>query len=228
MKQQVRRVPNVRGEGERLRQEILDAATRILEETGREDALSLRGVAREVGISAPSVYLHFKDKTELVTTVLDAAYRTLAAAMGEAGEAAAAAGADPWQRIAATTAAYRRFAIDKPRRYRLMFSLQYEPERQPSADTPLGTLLQAWTHAVDTYLAAIAPARRPEAETVGIHLWTALHGQLVLWHTLPGHHTSSEDILIELEQSLLHRLLPTPAHQPSTTTLDAAHSRRGS
>lgn len=50
-------------------------------------------MAREVGISAPSVYLHFKDKTELVATVLDAAYWALAAAMGEAGEAAAAAGA---------------------------------------------------------------------------------------------------------------------------------------
>lgn len=227
MKRQVRRVPNVRGEGERLRREILDAATRILEETGREDALSLRGVAREVGISAPSVYLHFKDKTELVATVLDAAYWALAAAMGEAGEAAAAAGAAPWERIGATAAAYRRFAIDKPRRYRLMFSLEYEPERQSSADTPLGTVLQAWTHAVDAYLAAIAPARRSEAETIGIHLWTASHGQLALWHTLPGHHTSSEDILIELEQSLLHRLLPVPAPQPSTPTLDA-HGRQGS
>ncbi len=227
MERQVRRVPNVRGEGERLRQEILDAATRILEETGREDALSLRGVAREVGISAPSVYLHFKDKTELVATVLDAAYWALAAAMGEAGEAAAAAGAAPWERIGATAAAYRRFAIDKPRRYRLMFSLEYEPERQSSADTPLGTVLQAWTHAVDTYLAAIAPGWRSEAETIGIHLWTASHGQLVLWHTLPGHHTSSEDILIELEQSLLHRLLPVPAPQPSTPTLDA-HGRQGS
>ncbi|MET8763563.1 helix-turn-helix domain-containing protein [Lentzea sp. NPDC004782] len=75
MKPQVRRVLKVRGEGERLRRETLGAATRILEETGREDALSLRVVAREVGISAPSVYLHFKDKTELITTVLAAAYR---------------------------------------------------------------------------------------------------------------------------------------------------------
>lgn len=108
-----------------------------------------------------------------------------------------------------------------------MFSLEYEPERQSSADTPLGTVLQAWTHAVDAYLAAIAPARRSEAETIGIHLWTASHGQLALWHTLPGHHTSSEDILIELEQSLLHRLLPVPAPQPSTPTLDA-HGRQGS
>ncbi|MET8763564.1 TetR-like C-terminal domain-containing protein [Lentzea sp. NPDC004782] len=101
----------------------------------------------------------------------------LAAAMGAAGDAA---GVDPWERIGVTTAACRRFAIDKPRRYRLMFSLEHEPERQPFADTPLGTVLQAWTHAADTYLAAIAPARRSEAETVGIHLWTALHGQLVL------------------------------------------------
>jgi AcrR family transcriptional regulator len=214
MKSQFKRVPNVRGEGERLRQEILDAATRILEETGREDALSLRGVAREVGISAPSVYLHFKAKTELVATVLDTAYRALAAAMGEAGETAATAGADPWKRIRATTAAYRRFAIDKPRRYRLMFSLEYEPERQPSADTPLGTVLQAWTDAVGTYLSVLDPDRRAEAETVGIHLWTAMHGQLTLWHTLPGHHTNSEAILIELEQSLLHRLLPTPDPRP--------------
>ncbi|MEU5266178.1 TetR/AcrR family transcriptional regulator [Amycolatopsis sp. NPDC021455] len=228
MTSQIKRVPNVRGEGERLRQEILGAATRILEETGREDALSLRGVAREVGIAAPSVYRHFKSKADLVTTVLDVTYRALAVAMSEAGESATAVGADPWERVRAIVTAYRRFAIDKPRRYRLMFSLEYEPERRPSADTPLGTVLQAWTHAVDTYLAAIAPARRSEAEIVGIHLWTALHGQLVLWHTLPGHHTSSEDILTELEQSLLHRLLPGPAPQPSTPRLDAAHSQRGS
>ncbi|MGW6795315.1 hypothetical protein [Streptomyces chartreusis] len=45
---------------------------------------------------------------------------------------------------------------------------------------------------------------------LGIHLWTALHGQLVLWRTLPNAHSGSEDILIELEESLLRRLLPAP------------------
>ena len=210
MKSQVKRVPNVRGEGERLRQEILDAATRILEETGREDALSLRGVAREVGISAPSVYRHFKDKGDLVSTVLDAAYRTLAVAMSEADESAAAAGADPWARVRATVTAYRRFAIDKPRRYRLMFSLEYEPERRPSAGHPIDTVLQAWTDTADAYLTEAAPGRRAEAQDLGIHLWTALHGQFVLWRTLPSPVAGSEDVLIELEESLLRRLLPTP------------------
>lgn len=208
MTAQVKRVPNARGEGERLRQEILDAATRILEDTGREDALSLRGVAREVGISAPSVYLHFKDKTDLVSTVLAAAYRTLAAAMEEAG--AEAAGRGPAERMRATVAAYRRFAVDKPHRYRLMFSLEYEPERPPHTERPLATLLSAWTAAVDTYLAAVRPEERADAEILGIHLWTALHGQLVLWRTLAPVHGGGENLLIEKEESLLDRLLPRP------------------
>jgi AcrR family transcriptional regulator len=210
MEAQAKRIQNARGEGERLRQEILEAATRILEEAGREDALSLRGVAREVGISAPSVYLHFKDKTELVSTVLEAAYRTLAAAMAQAGREAAEAGIGPWGQIRAATAAYRRFAVDKPRRYRLMFSLEYEPQRRPASDEPLSTVLGSWTDAVGRYLAATQPELRADAEVLGIHLWTALHGQLVLWRALPNTHSGSENILIELEESLLRRLLPAP------------------
>jgi len=216
MEAQARRIPNARGEGERLRQEILDAATRILEETGREDALSLRAVAREVGISAPSVYLHFKNKTDLVTTVLDAAYRTLAAAMAETGAAAARDGASAWERLTATVGVYRRFAVDKPRRYRLMFGLAHEPRHQPPTEPePVGTVLQAWTSAVDTYLAAVSPGHRADAEILSIHLWTAFHGQLALWHAIPHRHTGDEDVLIELEESLLRRLLPGAQDHPS-------------
>ncbi|MFJ5839174.1 TetR/AcrR family transcriptional regulator [Streptomyces shenzhenensis] len=209
-----RRVHNAWGEGDRLRQEILDAATRILEETGRENALSLRGVAREVGIAAPSIYLHFKDKTELVWTVLADAYRALAAEMAEAGEAAAGRGSDPWERMCATVTAYRRFAVDKPRRYRLMFSLEYESEDRTVSDHPLVTVHHAWTNAVEMYLTAVAPERRAEAEVLGIHLWTAMHGRLVLWRTLPNPHVGSETILIELERSILGRLLPGAEHRP--------------
>ncbi|WLW50398.1 TetR/AcrR family transcriptional regulator [Streptomyces sp. YU58] len=208
---QGRRVGNARGQGERLRQEILDAATRILEETGRENALSLRGVAREVGIAAPSIYLHFKDKTELVWTVLADAYRALAAEMAAAGKAAAAGGADPWEQMCATVTAYRRFAVDKPRRYRLMFSLEYEPEDRTGTDHPLGTVGLAWAEAVETYLAAVAPEHRAEAQILGLHLWTAVHGQLVLWRSLPHPQAGSEERLVEMERSLLSRLLPQPA-----------------
>ncbi|MGY1495864.1 TetR/AcrR family transcriptional regulator [Streptomyces sp. QTS52] len=205
-----RRAHNAWGEGERLRQEILSAATRILEETGQENALSLRGVAREVGIAAPSIYLHFKNKTDLVWAVLAVAYGALVSEMTEAGETAAGRGADPQERIHATVTAYRRFAVDKPRRYRLMFSLEYEPGNWPADDHPLSAVGHAWTDAVDTYLAVVSPGRRDEAEVLGTHLWTALHGQLVLWSTLPSAVVGSEATLTELEQSLLRLLLPAP------------------
>jgi AcrR family transcriptional regulator len=201
------RVPNQWGEGERLRQEILDASTRILEESGREDALSLRGIAREVGIAAPSIYLHFKDRTDLIWTVLGMAYTDLVSAMYEAGQAAA--DTDPWARLRATAGAYRRYAIDNRHRYRLMFSLERQAsvDRRRVTEHPLAQVIDAWTNAVDRYLAAAAPERREEAQTLGILLWTGIHGQIVLWHTLPTVYSEDEAILEEREQSLMRGLL---------------------
>lgn len=52
---------NPRGEGGRLREDLLAGAQRNLERTGSEDRPTLRAMAREVGISAPSIYAHFPD-----------------------------------------------------------------------------------------------------------------------------------------------------------------------
>lgn len=52
------RAVNPRGQGPRLRQDILDAATALL---GREPAVAvtLRAIARQAGVAAPSIYAHF-------------------------------------------------------------------------------------------------------------------------------------------------------------------------
>lgn len=204
------RAPNRLGQGGHLRQEILDAATRILEESGREDALSLRGIAREVGIAAPSIYLQFRDKTDLIWTVVGTAYAGLVSAMHEAARAAAQE--SPWAQLSASAAAYRSYAIDNPRRYRLMFSLgqQESVDRQRVPQHPLAQVIEAWTDAVDQYLAVVAPARRDEAQTLGILLWTGLHGQIVLWQTMPTVYAGDPAILERLEQSLMSGLLPPP------------------
>src|SRR5438552_313747 len=110
----------------------------------------------------------------------------------EAPAVGARADGDPGARGRAPVTVYRRLAIDKPRRYRLMFSLEYESERRPAADHPIETVLQAWTETADAYLAEEAPDRQEEARDQGIHLWTALHGQLVLWRTLPSPVAGSE------------------------------------
>ena len=55
------RARNRRGEGARLRDDIVAAAVALLDETGDQAAVSLRAVARRVGIAAPSIYRHFAD-----------------------------------------------------------------------------------------------------------------------------------------------------------------------
>ena len=62
-----RRAP--RGSGEQLREEILDAATELLLETGHAKAVSIRSVAQRVGVTPPSIYLHFADKDALLDAV---------------------------------------------------------------------------------------------------------------------------------------------------------------
>ena len=62
-----RRAP--RGSGEQLRDEILDATTELLLETGHAKAVSIRSVAQRVGVTPPSIYLHFADKDALLDAV---------------------------------------------------------------------------------------------------------------------------------------------------------------
>ena len=91
-----RRARARRGEGEHLREEILEAATRLVAETGSVDAVSMRMIADAVGVSPPSLYLHFADKSELVFACCDAQFSRLARARHRgAGRGRAAAGALP-------------------------------------------------------------------------------------------------------------------------------------
>jgi AcrR family transcriptional regulator len=206
---QGQRAPNRLGQGERLRQEILDAATRILEESGSEGALSLRGIAREVGIAAPSIYLHFKDKTDLVWAVLGTAYADLATRMRHAGHAGPA---EPWQQLRATAEVYRKYALGNPRRYRLMFSLEEQAsvDRHRAVSHPLSHVIDAWAEAVNRYVAAVMPERRHEAHKLAVLLWTGMHGQLVLYHTLPITSAADEPELAQLNELLMKKLLQPP------------------
>ena len=52
-----------------MREEILDAATVLLLETGHAKAVSIRSVAERVGVTPPSIYLHFADKDALLDAV---------------------------------------------------------------------------------------------------------------------------------------------------------------
>jgi AcrR family transcriptional regulator len=109
--------------GVRARQ--LVAAGRALLEEGGPEALSMRRLAERVGIRAPSIYKHLRDKEELEAALVADGLREFA----EACEAAADGAADP---LAAIGRAYRGFARAHPHLYRLVNDRPLPRDRLPA------------------------------------------------------------------------------------------------
>ncbi len=119
---------NPRGQGERLRDEIIEAASRLLADP-TAPPLTLRGVAREAGVAATSVYLHFDDIESLVLAVADRRFGELVRLQDEAR----AEDADPCQRVRAGCLAYCEFGLEYPGHYQVMFT---SPLPLPAHVTP--------------------------------------------------------------------------------------------
>jgi len=174
------RARNRRGEGARLRDEILAAATRLLEKTGSEEAVTLRAVARGVGISAPSIYAHFPDRSAIVEAVVDQAFTDFTAAI----VAGVGTASDPVERLRGGCAAYLHFAERHRNRYRLLF------ERRDLIPGGQMTQVQRDSFAilVDALQACIDADRSTSRDAFGdaSAMWTALHGYAVLHVGLPG------------------------------------------
>jgi AcrR family transcriptional regulator len=188
-----RRARARRGEGEKLRELILDAASRLLVETGDEDAVSIRAVAEAVGVTPPSIYLHFADKTELIFAICERYFDELDRVTSEAARDSE----DPVESIQLRGRAYIRFGLENPEPYRVIFM------RKPT-DTPLpwqyekivtssafGHLVQDVTRAID--------ARQIEGDPmlVSVSLWAAVHGITSLLISKPGFPWPELDLIVD-------------------------------
>src|SRR6201992_3549625 len=81
------RRPTAGGQGERLREEIISAAVRMLGDLADDEALSLRAVARAGSISPNSVYLYFPDRDALVAAAVQRCHAEMLQAADDAGAA---------------------------------------------------------------------------------------------------------------------------------------------
>ena len=204
------RVRNRWGEGQRLRAEILEAAQRLLGEARHPEEISLRAIAREAGISAPSVYKHFKDKSQLMWAVLDGVYVELAETMRTA--ARSAPDGDSWAALRAAVDGYCSFATQHQQRYQLIFHIGPMLADPPKPEqSPHKYVARVWREVVDAYLAdsSAAPAPGSGAALLTAHdvtrlLWSGLHGQFALWWSL-NHVTHDEPVqlLDEVRDALL-------------------------
>src|ERR1700691_1868216 len=107
-----RRAP--RGSGDLLRDEILDAATELLLDTGQAKAVSIRSVADRVGVTPPSIYLHFQDKDALLDAVCARYFEKL----DEEMQRVSAVQSSTMELLRAQGLAYVRFATKNPQPYR--------------------------------------------------------------------------------------------------------------
>ena len=120
-----------------LRNELLDTAEAQLSSDGVEE-LSLRGLARSVGVSQTAPYRHFSDKNALLAALATRGYTKLLSELKGAGQRA---GANPVDQMYAFAHCYVRYAVDNAVLFKLMFgpslqSLEEHPElRQVCRDT---------------------------------------------------------------------------------------------
>jgi AcrR family transcriptional regulator len=100
-----------------LRQALINAALELVTEQDAR-SLSLREVARRVGVSHTAPYRHFADKDALLATVAEEGFEMLSHSLQAAMESLTA---DPLQQLEAVGVAYVRYAIEHPSHYRVMF-----------------------------------------------------------------------------------------------------------
>jgi AcrR family transcriptional regulator len=179
------RTRNPWGQGEKLRTEILVAAARLLSELGSEEGLTIRGVARAVGIAPASIYQHFADKAELVRGLVAYDYDLLGARMQAADESVPADAVV--DRLRAQMSAYCQFAIDNPGHYRLIYNNRQAVPRERKIDlarSPLGQVVLRIVSAFERCEAAGHQLRRP-ARQAAITVFVGAHGRVALHHAAP-------------------------------------------
>jgi AcrR family transcriptional regulator len=171
---------NARGEGEKLRGEIIDAAVKVLSTLGPEDPFSLRSVAKMAKIAAPSVYIHFEDRNVLLLAVLEKLFTEQVAIRAAAEEDAAKAGGGAWERLLARSVASVRFGLEEPGHYKVLFEGRVVPRLNDRRLGNLGRPLLARSIELIRAIPARPGRVSDDPERLSLLLWSGLHGVISL------------------------------------------------
>jgi AcrR family transcriptional regulator len=184
------RARNPRGEGDRLRVELLDAAVELMAEAGDVDKVSLRAIAQRAGVSPTAVYRHFDDHRSLLREAVEYCWDEFAAAL----DAADRVTDDPSRRLRAAGEAYATFAIEQHGKYTVLFSNRVDV--RDHADESFGA--STFTQLVER-VAAILEANGDDRDAffvaVQVHTW--IHGIVDLTCRQPGVEWPSIDHLLD-------------------------------
>ncbi|GAA1200976.1 TetR/AcrR family transcriptional regulator [Prauserella alba] len=113
-----------------LTAEIKDEARRQLADSGA-NGLSLRAVARELGMVSSALYRYFPSRDELLTALIVDAYNALGDTLDTASASASASGGSPADRWRAAAHALRSWARTHPHEYALLYGTPVPGYRAP-------------------------------------------------------------------------------------------------
>ncbi len=198
-----------------LRRKFIDASLELVTERGVE-GLTLRDLAKRVGVTHPAVYRYFPDKAALLASVAEEGFW----AIRSAAIRACAPYPDTRTRFNKLVEAYVRFAAEHPAHFRLMFGPE-AAEKWSSA-----SLRAAETATFNICLDAVVEGQRDglvregDPREIALAGWAMIHGiaSLVLNGLVNGvglSSTSTEYLARMLENAFFAGVEPAPA--PSAT-----------
>jgi AcrR family transcriptional regulator len=167
-----------------LREELLDAAIRLIAEVG-PTAFTLREIARRAGVSHNAPYRHFRDKDDVIAAVATQGYRELNTAMLEAAKPEA----DAIRRLKCAGSAYIAFALRRPEHFTVMFDAPISRRTNPEA--------------------AEAGERAFGTQELALLAWSMVHGiaKLAITGRLPY---SSRPAILKFAEFVMSASLPVP------------------
>ncbi len=194
-----------KGDGHLRRIEILEAAERIFVADGYEGA-TIRKIADEVGVSSTALYMHFRDKDEILHEICFAAMQAL---LNQNIEFASRP-LDPVTRVRLMLEGYTRMGLEHPNAYRLVFC---STPRSGVGQTQTATAEIA-SQCYDCYtgvvreIAAEGRLRIGDADCAAQALWAACHGLVALMITRPTvNWAPPEELTSVMVEGLLHGLV---------------------
>ena len=187
---------NARGEGNRLRSEIVEATIHLVD--ARVERLTLRAIAREAGITGPSIYDHFPDVESIRNEVIRSCYEDLIARIHQAQQGVA----DPVGRLEATCVTYTSYGADFPHRYALLFRVERDQDEKLAVGQTGAAALQTLVDGIASCRdAGLSTSTDPYDDALAV--WAAIHGLTTLRSSRPHFARLHGE---ELPRSIIHRL----------------------
>jgi AcrR family transcriptional regulator len=154
-----------------LHQALIDAAIVQIRNHGA-DKVSLRGIAREVGVSQSAPYRHFADKAELLTAIANQGYQLLGQAMRHHYDTHRD---NPIVALQGAGISYIDFARSHPEMYRLMFGVMARQLKQSSTNS---NPKEGYSVLKDIIYAGIEQGQFKDfpVETLAFTTWSVVHG----------------------------------------------------